>query len=68
MAATVGMPPSWVDMLLLEELEPGKSATYTFTIEQGPIYLICRSKPPDLTISNAGPFTVVPQVTRGTDT
>jgi hypothetical protein len=60
MAATIGSPPSWVDMLLYEELEPGKSATYTFTVEQGPVYLVCWSKPPDLTIGNAGPFTVAP--------
>ena len=60
MASTVGMPPSWVDMLLYEELEPGKSATYTFTVEQGPVYLVCWSQPPDLTIGNAGPFAVAP--------
>jgi hypothetical protein len=24
------------------------------------VYLVCWSKPPDLTIGNAGPFTVVP--------
>jgi hypothetical protein len=45
---------------LYEELGPGKSATYTFTVEQGPVYLVCFSKPPDIAIGNAGPFTVVP--------
>jgi hypothetical protein len=60
MAATVGMQPSWADDLLYEELGPGKSATYTFTVEQGPVYLVCFSKPPDIAIGNAGPFTVVP--------
>jgi ketosteroid isomerase-like protein len=59
MAATVGMQPSWADDLLYEELGPGQNATYTFTVEQGPVYLVCWSKPPDIAIGNAGPFTVV---------
>lgn len=58
MASTVGMPPSWADMLFIEELEPGKNETYTFTVEKGPVYLICWSKPPDLPIGNAGPIMV----------
>jgi len=58
MATTTGMPPSWADMLLMEELESGKSATYTFTVEKGPVYLICWSSPPDLPIGNAGPIEV----------
>lgn len=60
MAATVGMPPSWADMLLFQELKPGKSAAYTFTVEKGPVYLICWSKPPDLPIGNTGPIEVKP--------
>jgi hypothetical protein len=58
MASTAGMPPSWANMLFIEELEPGRSATYTFTVEKGPVYLICWSRPPDLPIGNAGPFEV----------
>ncbi|MEJ2600463.1 MAG: nuclear transport factor 2 family protein [Anaerolineales bacterium] len=58
MASTVGMPPSWADILLMEELEPGKSATYTFTVEKGSVYMICWSKPPDLPIGNTGPIEV----------
>jgi len=58
MASTVGMPPAWADMLLMEELEPGKSASYTFNVEKGTLYLICWSKPPDLPIGNAGPIEV----------
>jgi hypothetical protein len=58
MASTVGIPPSWADILLMEELEPGKSETYTFTVEKGPIYMICWSSPPDLPIGNAGPIEV----------
>jgi hypothetical protein len=42
----------------MEELESGKSATYTFTVEKGPVYLICWSSPPDLPIGNAGPIEV----------
>ena len=58
MATTSGMPPSWADMLLLEELEPGKSESYTLTLEQGPLYVVCWSQPPDLAIGNAGPIAV----------
>jgi hypothetical protein len=58
MASTSGMPPSWADMLLFQELQPGKSAAYTFTVEKGPIFLICWSKLPDLPIGNAGPIEV----------
>ncbi len=58
MASTSGMPPSWADILLLEELEPGKSGSYTFTVEKGPVYMVCWSKPPDLPIGNAGPIEV----------
>jgi hypothetical protein len=60
MVATYGQPPSWGVMVLYAELGPGESETYTFTVEKGPVYLICWSKPPDLPIGNAGPFTVVP--------
>ena len=58
MASTSGTPPSWADMLLMEELEPGKSATYTFTAVKGPIYMICWSQPPALPIGNSGPIEV----------
>lgn len=58
MASTVGTPPSWADIILMEELEPDKSATYTFTVEKGPVYMICWSSPPDLPIGNAGPIEV----------
>jgi hypothetical protein len=60
MASTVGLPPSWSDVLLDRELGPGKSESYTFTLEKGPLYLICFSDPPGLPIGNAGPFRVVP--------
>jgi len=58
MASTSGMPPTWADVLFLEELEPGKSETYTFTAKKGPVYMVCWSKPPDLPIGNAGPIEV----------
>ena len=60
MVTTVGLPPSWGDMLLEAELGPGESNTYTLTLEKGPLYLICWSKPPDLPIGNSGPIPVVP--------
>jgi limonene-1,2-epoxide hydrolase len=58
MVATVGLPPPWVDMLLEKELSPGQSETYTFTLEKGPVYMVCWSQPPDLAIGNAGPIAV----------
>lgn len=60
MASTVGMPPTWADILLMEEQKPGTSNIYTFTIEEGTVYMICWSKPPDLPIGNAGPIEVKP--------
>jgi len=59
MASTAGNPPSWADMLLFEELGPGDRKTYTFTVEKGPVYLICWSKYPELPIGNAGSIEVV---------
>jgi len=67
MASTVGLPPSWADVLLERELGPGESETYTFTLEKGPLYLLCFSDPPGLPIGNAGPLPVVSAVT-STDT
>lgn len=58
MMSTSGMPPSWADVLLLEELGPGKSASYNFTVEKEPVYMVCWSSPPDLPIGNAGPIEV----------
>ena len=58
MASTNGLPPSWADILLLEELEPGMRDTYTISIKNGPVYVICWSKPPDLPIGALGPFVV----------
>ena len=54
-------PPAWADTVFLKELDPGESETYkNFKVEEGLLYLICWSGPPDMTIGNAGPFTVVP--------
>lgn len=58
MASTVGMPPAWADMLLFDEMKPGTNNTYAITIEKGPVYMICWSKPPDLPIGNVGPIDV----------
>jgi hypothetical protein len=60
MISTAGVPPYWADMLLIGELGPGKSETFMFTLEKGPVYLICWSMPPDLPIGTAGPFQVLP--------
>jgi hypothetical protein len=60
MVATYGQPPSWGDMVILVELGPGESETYTVKLEKGPLYLICWSQPPDLPIGNSGPIPVLP--------
>jgi hypothetical protein len=60
MVSTYGQPPSWGDMVLYDELDPGESETYPLKLENGPLYLICWSKPPDLPIGNSGPIPVVP--------
>lgn len=60
MVSTYGLPPSWGDMVLYEELGPGESEIYTVKITKGPLYVICWSQPPDLPIGNSGPILVVP--------
>ncbi len=59
MVSTAGYPPGWATFLLSTELGPGKTRTETIKIEQGPVYLICWSKPPDTPIGNIE-FQVVP--------
>jgi hypothetical protein len=61
MASTAqASPPSWADILLLEEIGPDESATYSVNLEGEPVYLICWSQPPALPIGNVGPIMVVP--------
>jgi hypothetical protein len=51
-------PPSWSNMLTLWEVNPGASKTFTFEADEGTLYLVCWSKPPDLAVGNVGPFEV----------
>ena len=60
MVSTFGLPPTWGEIVLVDELGPGESGTYSFQLEKGPLYLICWSQPPDMPIGNAGPIPVVP--------
>lgn len=61
MASTVGAgPPAWSDMILFEELAPSQTGTYHVTVEEGPVYGVCWSQPPDLPIGALGPFEVKP--------
>jgi hypothetical protein len=61
MAATVGLPPSWTSMPFLRTLTPGQSVTYNnFSVDEGPLYLVCWAGSPDTPIGNAGPFYVMP--------
>jgi hypothetical protein len=53
-------PPSWAEIVFLKELDPNETFARSFTAKEGLLYLVCWSKPPDLAIGNAGPFTVVP--------
>jgi hypothetical protein len=45
-------------MLTVWEVSPGASKTYTFGADEGPLYLVCWPKPPDLAVGNVGPFEV----------
>ena len=58
MAASTGSPPSWSHALHYEEVGPATSRTYKITLNEGPLYGICFSKPPDHAIGNLGPFEV----------
>jgi len=52
-------PPSWSNMLFIDELTPGESKTYQdISVEEGQLYLVCWAGPPDMPIGNAGPFIV----------
>jgi hypothetical protein len=59
MAATMGAPPSWSNLLPYRDVGPGKRETYSISVIEGPLYAICASKPPDHPIGNFGPFTVI---------
>jgi len=53
-------PPPWANMISIHTLGAAKSATYSFAVEEGPVYGVCWSQPPDLAIGGLGPFTVNP--------
>ena len=60
MAATVlNVPPSWAHMIgIAESGRPGKTSTFHFQVEEGPVYLICWSAPPEMPVGAVGPFAV----------
>lgn len=60
--------PYWATELLLADLGPGQSATYNLTVEDGLVYGVCLSKPPDFVIGALGPFEVVPATPEPTPT
>lgn len=61
MAATYNDgPPPWADMVFLAEFDPGANQTYTDSMEEGTLYMVCWAKTPDTAIGNAGPFVVKP--------
>lgn len=60
MAATMDShPPSWAPVVYgYEGGRPGKLSTFSMTVDEGPLYWICFSKPPDLAIGGAGPIEI----------
>jgi hypothetical protein len=56
-----GSQPRWSHRVGEAErhVHPGETYTFKFTIENGPIYLVCFSGPPDVGIGVLGPFEVV---------
>ncbi len=62
MASTNRVDPTpWSKMVFFTEVDPGESESYdSFSVEEGLLYMICFSKPPDVAIGNAGPFVVKP--------
>ena len=59
-STTRPVPPSWSDMFFLSELSPGESKTSEITVEEGEVYVVCFSKPPEIPIGNLGPLEVKP--------
>jgi len=59
MAATQGFQPAWAHMIGESEAGlPGKRNTFLFLAKQGPLYVVCWSKPPDMAIGGLGPIAV----------
>ena len=51
-------------------LGPGEKNTFTIKVENGPLYMLCFSRPPDLPIGGLGPFDVdsgLPSATAAAD-
>jgi limonene-1,2-epoxide hydrolase len=60
MASTIQTgPPSWAKLLFMDEARPGEKSQFDITVEEGPVYVVCWSSPPDLAIGAIGPFAVV---------
>ncbi|MBP6470130.1 MAG: nuclear transport factor 2 family protein [Chloroflexi bacterium] len=54
-------PPSWSNLLFLEELAPAANETYQgVAVDEGLLYMVCWGGSPDIAIGNAGPFVVTP--------
>ena len=68
MAATDEPQPGWAHELLWKDAGQNSVSASTVTVEEGPVYLVCWSTPPDVAIGNAGPFTVVPAMPEPTPT
>ena len=62
MAATARPnPPLWSDLIYLRQLPEGtQTETFSLSLDEGPLYMICWAGSPDIAIGNAGPFVVKP--------
>lgn len=61
MASTYrSMPPSWSKMIWLAEVDPGSKETFSVSLTEGPVYMICWVDPPEEAMGNIGPFEVSP--------
>jgi len=54
-------PPAWARMVFLRELKPNESYTHeNYVVNEGLLYMVCWSGPPEIAIGNAGPFVIRP--------
>ncbi len=54
----LSIPPSWGPMIRFIEAGPGETRSSEFEVSEGPVYVMCWSKYPELVIGALGPFEV----------
>lgn len=53
-------PPSWLQLVTFAEATSGSHRTVTANVEEGPIYMVCFTAPPDKKMGTLGPIEVEP--------